>query len=287
MKRFIFYCIFIMIVNNLYAQAIGFNYPLDSIFLDYANKYEEKIYVVNVYRLGGVDFYSIRTEPCYDKRFVDKFFFYKKSLVLFAAMDSLDRSEYLNSDVCFNFKDTIIGFPSDFDGCYDPIGPYKCYTRINSHEFKEVKYYTDNPNYKFVKAEDEKGIHFEALNKALNEFINHFNMVVYEIRFGKVGKNIYVSFSGGPCYNTSKMDAYFYRNGHLVTLYFTDYVKDMNILDYNYITKFTGSIPKYKSFVRRGREWAVPPPPRYLILKGKGGSMRLKKYIPTDVYLWY
>lgn len=286
MKRFILFCLTVIAVNQLLAQTTGFNPPLDSIFLDYANKYNEDIYVVNVTRLGGVDFYSIRNEPYYDKRVVDKFFFYKKSLVLYTATDSLDRSEYLNSDVCFNFKDTIIGYPSEFDGFFDPMSPCLFFTPISPHKFIRAEYYTDNPNYKFEKAEDDRGIRWQALNKVLNEFINNFNRLIYEIRFGKVGKNIYVSLSAGSYYDKSKIDYYFYRNGHLVTLYFTDFVKDMNILDYNYITKFTSNIPKIRSIIRKGGEWGVPPPLRYLILKDKSG-MRLKKYRPTNVYLSY
>lgn len=91
MSKYLF-IIFLFFTTKAVSQSVGFKGALDSLFVEYANKYPSEIYVVNATRLGGVDLFSIRTEPAYDKQTVAKYFIYKRQLVVYTATDSIERS---------------------------------------------------------------------------------------------------------------------------------------------------------------------------------------------------
>lgn len=269
MTKFIFIITIFFVTTKAVAQSLGFKGSLDSIFVDYTNKYESKIYVVNATRLGGVDLFSIRTEPAYDKQTIDKYFIYKKRLVIYTTTDSIKRSEYINYKYCHNFKDTIYGYSSSFDGNYDPIAPSMFYVAISPQKMMKVEAYDEIPNLDIPKAVDRNGILFSSLNNLLNTFINNNYAYIYEIRFNRYEGKIYVSLATSEYYDRTKIDGYFFRNSHLVTLYFLETVKSLNLFDYNEIISFKGGINNYKSKIRKPIEWIYPYPVRFILKKNK------------------
>lgn len=227
-----------------------------------------KVILIFSYHIGNADLIEIHTSPIYEEYMTDGYFFLDSTLVTYFSFDSINREHIINTKLMNRYKGTIPGYESSSQVYYEPLS--EMYIIRNSNFIR----IDEDSMYDFTKASSGNMIRNKWMNDSLNHFINNHHSILYSLRFIKRHDNgkLYVIIRPETHYDKDKCDGYFYRDGHLITIYGARNLDGADIINKDSLIKIGDSagIPNFRNIPIPATRGVLPRPRIYeMITNGK------------------
>ena len=262
---------------------------LDSLLTQYIkmNTNNYRVIQLTFMEYGGIDFVMFNDRPDYDSRFIDGYFFKQGKLITYYSFDYKDRSSYIDFSQTRAFKDSISGYFDEAPKEDGPIvmsnyeNPYPKLYQLRSPQNIIERESIMIEDVKWDVAKGENAINCKELNMAINNYINRYWHRIYVVRFSEYDNHHYVSINGTFAYDPNMIDAYFFRNGHLVVLYDISHIPSLDYLKEKEIRSFKNSISNYRSAELYPEFMNISRPEKYEII-----SIEKLRRVPDSNPFW-
>ena len=198
----------------------------------------------------------------YDPDMIDGYYIYNGKLITYFQTDSLDRTHIVDTKVLKKYSGKIDGYRNVFQskGITEPI--QRAFFITNENRIVRIpKGFSLLSKRGYV---DTNVIKNTGLKKFLHNYIENAPSVLYELRFKQEKGKQYVIFRPMIFYDSSKLNGYFFWNGHLIVLY--DLKQSGDLLNKQNILH-SHTIPNYRSLLID--DWNFPYPIKLEIINDK------------------
>ena len=198
----------------------------------------------------------------YDPDMIDGYYIYNGKLITYFQTDSLDRTHIVDTKVLKKYSGKIDGYRNVFQskGITEPI--QRAFLITNENRIVRIpKGFSLLSKGGYV---DTNVIKNTGLKKFLHSYIENNPSVLFELRFKQEKGRQYVIFRPMIFYDSSKLNGYFFWNGHLIVLY--DLKQSGDLLNKQNILH-SHKIPNYRSLLID--DWNFPYPIKLEIINDK------------------
>lgn len=224
---------------------------------------EYNVIQIQVSKINNYNLLFITGLGAYDPDMIDGYYIYNGKLITYFQTDSLDRTHIVDTKVLKKYSGKIDGYRNVFQskGITEPI--QRAFLITNENRIVRIPkgFSLLSKGGRYV---DTNVIKNTGLKKFLHSYIENNPSVLFELRFKQEKGRQYVIFRPMIFYDSSKLNGYFFWNGHLIVLYNLkqsgDLLNKQNIL-HNH------TIPNYRSLLID--DWNFPYPIKLEIINDK------------------
>ena len=199
----------------------------------------------------------------YDPDMIDGYYIYNGKLITYFQTDILDRTHIVDTKILKKYSGNIDGYRNVFQskGITEPI--QRAFLITNENKIVRIPkgFSLLSKGGRYV---DTNVIKNTGLKKFLHNYIENNPSVLYELRFKQEKGKQYVIFRPMIFYDSSKLNGYFFWNGHLIVLY--DLKQSGDLLNKQNILH-SHKIPNYRSLLID--DWNFPYPIKLEIINDK------------------
>ena len=214
---------------------------------------EYNVIQIQVSKINSYNLLFITGLGAYDPDMIDGYYIYNRKLITYFQTDSLDRTHIVDTKVLKKYSGKIDGYRNVFQskGITEPI--QRAFFITNENRIVRIpKGFSLLSKGGYV---DTNVIKNTGLKKFLHNYIENAPSVLYELRFKQEKGKQYVIFRPMIFYDSSKLNGYFFWNGHLIVLY--DLKQSGDLLNKQNILH-SHKIPNYRSLLID--DWNFPYP---------------------------
>ena len=214
---------------------------------------EYNVIQIQVSEINNYNLLFITGLGAYDPDMIDGYYIYNRKLITYFQTDSLDRTHIVDTKVLKKYSGKIDGYRNVFQskGITEPI--QRAFFITNENRIVRIpKGFSLLSKGGYV---DTNVIKNTGLKKFLHNYIENAPSVLYELRFKQEKGKQYVIFRPMIFYDSSKLNGYFFWNGHLIVLY--DLKQSGDLLNKQNILH-SHKIPNYRSLLID--DWNFPYP---------------------------
>lgn len=214
---------------------------------------EYNVIQIQVSKINNYNLLFITGLGAYDPDMIDGYYIYNGKLITYFQTDSLDRTHIVDTKVLKKYSGKIDGYRNVFQskGITEPI--QRAFFITNENRIVRIpKGFSLLSKGGYV---DTNVIKNTGLKKFLHNYIENAPSVLYELRFKQEKGKQYVIFRPMIFYDSSKLNGYFFWNGHLIVLY--DLKQSGDLLNKQNILH-SHKIPNYRSLLID--DWNFPYP---------------------------
>ena len=224
---------------------------------------EYNVIQIQVSKINNYNLLFMTGLGAYDPDMIDGYYIYNGKLITYFQTDSLDRTHIVDTKVLKKYSGKIDGYRNVFQskGITEPI--QRAFLITNENKIVRIPKGLSllSKGRRYV---DTNVIKNTGLKKFLHSYIENAPSVLYELRFKQEKGRQYVIFRPMIFYDSSKLNGYFFWNGHLIVLYNLkqsgDLLNKQNILH-------SHTIPNYRSLLID--DWNFPYPIKLEIINDK------------------
>jgi len=224
---------------------------------------EYNVIQIQVSKINNYNLLFMTGLGAYDPDMIDGYYIYNGKLITYFQTDSLDRTHIVDTKVLKKYSGKIDGYRNVFQskGITEPI--QRAYLITNENKIARIPkgFSLLSKGGGYV---DTNVIKNTGLKKFLHSYIENNPSVLFELRFKQEKGRQYVIFRPMIFYDSSKLNGYFFWNGHLIVLYNLkqsgDLLNKQNILH-------SHTIPNYRSLLID--DWNFPYPIKLEIINDK------------------
>ena len=224
---------------------------------------EYNVIQIQVSKINNYNLLFMTGLGAYDPDMIDGYYIYNGKLITYFQTDSLDRTHIVDTKVLKKYSGKIDGYRNVFQskGITEPI--QRAFLITNENKIVRIP-----KGFSLLSkgggSVDTNVIKNTGLKKFLHNYIENAPSVLYELRFKQEKGRQYVIFRPMIFYDSSKLNGYFFWNGHLIVLYNLkesgDLLNKQNILH-------SHKIPNYRSLLID--DWNFPYPIKLEIINDK------------------
>lgn len=214
---------------------------------------EYNVIQIQVSKINNYNLLFMTGLGAYDPDMIDGYYIYNGKLITYFQTDSLDRTHIVDTKVLKKYSGKIDGYRNVFQskGITEPI--QRAFFITNENRIVRIpKGFSLLSKGGYV---DTNVIKNTGLKKFLHDYIENAPSVLYELRFKQEKGKQYVIFRPMIFYDSSKLNGYFFWNGHLIVLY--DLKQSGDLLNKQNILH-SHKIPNYRSLLID--DWNFPYP---------------------------
>ena len=214
---------------------------------------EYNVIQIQVSKINNYNLLFMTGLGAYDPDMIDGYYIYNGKLITYFQTDSLDRTHLVDTKVLKKYSGKIDGYRNVFQskGITEPI--QRAFFITNENRIVRIpKGFSLLSKGGYV---DTNVIKNTGLKKFLHNYIENAPSVLYELRFKQEKGKQYVIFRPMIFYDSSKLNGYFFWNGHLIVLY--DLKQSGDLLNKQNILH-SHKIPNYRSLLID--DWNFPYP---------------------------
>ena len=214
---------------------------------------EYNVIQIQVSEINNYNLLFMTGLDAYDPDMIDGYYIYNGKLITYFQTDSLDRTHIVDTKVLKKYSGKIDGYRNVFQskGITEPI--QRAFFITNENRIVRIpKGFSLLSKGGYV---DTNVIKNTGLKKFLHNYIENAPSVLYELRFKQEKGKQYVIFRPMIFYDSSKLNGYFFWNGHLIVLY--DLKQSGDLLNKQNILH-SHKIPNYRSLLID--DWNFPYP---------------------------
>ena len=214
---------------------------------------EYNVIQIQVSKINNYNLLFMTGLGAYDPDMIDGYYIYNGKLITYFQTDSLDRTHIVDTKVLKKYSGKIDGYRNVFQskGITEPI--QRAFFITNENRIVRIpKGFSLLSKRGYV---DTNVIKNTGLKKFLHNYIENAHSVLYELRFKQEQGKQYVIFRPMIFYDSSKLNGYFFWNGHLIVLY--DLKQSGDLLNKQNILH-SHKIPNYRSLLID--DWNFPYP---------------------------
>ena len=214
---------------------------------------EYNVIQIQVSKINNYNLLFMTGLGAYDPDMIDGYYIYNGKLITYFQTDSLDRTHIVDTKVLKKYSGKIDGYRNVFQskGITEPI--QRAFFITNENRIVRIpKGFSLLSKRGYV---DTNVIKNTGLKKFLHNYIENAPSVLYELRFKQEQGKQYVIFRPMIFYDSSKLNGYFFWNGHLIVLY--DLKQSGDLLNKQNILH-SHKIPNYRSLLID--DWNFPYP---------------------------
>ena len=214
---------------------------------------EYNVIQIQVSKINNYNLLFMTGLGAYDPDMIDGYYIYNGKLITYFQTDSLDRTHIVDTKVLRKYSGKIDGYRNVFQskGITEPI--QRAFFITNENRIVRIpKGFSLLSKGGYV---DTNVIKNTGLKKFLHNYIENAPSVLYELRFKQEKGKQYVIFRPMIFYDSSKLNGYFFWNGHLIVLY--DLKQSGDLLNKQNILH-SHKIPNYRSLLID--DWNFPYP---------------------------
>ena len=214
---------------------------------------EYNVIQIQVSKINNYNLLFMTGLGAYDPDMIDGYYIYNGKLITYFQTDSLDRTHIVDTKVLKKYSGKIDGYRNVFQskGITEPI--QRAFLITNENRIVRIpKGFSLLSKGGYV---DTNVIKNTGLKKFLHNYIENAPSVLYELRFKQEKGKQYVIFRPMIFYDSSKLNGYFFWNGHLIVLY--DLKQSGDLLNKQNILH-SHKIPNYRSLLID--DWNFPYP---------------------------
>lgn len=203
---------------------------------------EYNVIQIQVSKINNYNLLFMTGLGAYDPDMIDGYYIYNGKLITYFQTDSLDRTHIVDTKVLKKYSGKIDGYRNVFQskGITEPI--QRAFLITNENRIVRIpKGFSLLSKGGYV---DTNVIKNTGLKKFLHNYIENAPSVLYELRFKQEKGKQYVIFRPMIFYDSSKLNGYFFWNGHLIVLY--DLKQSGDLLNKQNILH-SHKIPNYRS----------------------------------------
>ena len=178
---------------------------------------EYNVIQIQVSKINNYNLLFMTGLGAYDPDMIDGYYIYNGKLITYFQTDSLDRTYIVDTKVLKKYSGNIDGYRNVFQskGITEPI--QRAFLITNENRIVRIpKGFSLLSKGGYV---DTNIIKNTGLKKFLHNYIENAPSVLYELRFKQEKGKQYVIFRPMIFYDSSKLNGYFFWNGHLIVLY--------------------------------------------------------------------
>ena len=178
---------------------------------------EYNVIQIQVSKINNYNLLFMTGLGAYDPDMIDGYYIYNGKLITYFQTDSLDRTHIVDTKVLKKYSGKIDGYRNVFQskGITEPI--QRAFLITNENRIVRIpKGFSLLSKGGYV---DTNVIKNAGLKKFLHNYIENAPSVLYELRFKQEKGKQYVIFRPMIFYDSSKLNGYFFWNGHLIVLY--------------------------------------------------------------------
>ena len=178
---------------------------------------EYNVIQIQVSKINNYNLLFMTGLGAYDPDMIDGYYIYNGKLITYFQTDSLDRTYIVDTKVLKKYSGKIDGYRNVFQskGITEPI--QRAFLITNENRIVRIpKGFSLLSKGGYV---DTNVIKNTGLKKFLHNYIENAPSVLYELRFKQEKGKQYVIFRPMIFYDSSKLNGYFFWNGHLIVLY--------------------------------------------------------------------
>ena len=178
---------------------------------------EYNVIQIQVSKINNYNLLFMTGLGAYDPDMIDGYYIYNGKLITYFQTDSLDRTYIVDTKVLKKYSGKIDGYRNVFQskGITEPI--QRAFLITNENRIVRIpKGFSLLSKGGYV---DTNVIKNAGLKKFLHNYIENAPSVLYELRFKQEKGKQYVIFRPMIFYDSSKLNRYFFWNGHLIVLY--------------------------------------------------------------------
>ena len=223
---------------------------------------EYNVIQIQVSKINNYNLLFMTGLGAYDPDMIDGYYIYNGKLITYFQTDSLDRTHIVDTKVLKKYSGKIDGYRNVFQskGITEPI--QRAFFITNENRIVRIpKGFSLLSKGGYV---DTNVIKNTGLKKFLHNYIENAPSVLYELRFKQEKGKQYVIFRPMIFYDSSKLNGYFFWNGHLIVLY--DLKQSGDLLNKQNILH-SHKIPNYRSLLID--DWDFPYPIKLEIINDK------------------
>ena len=205
---------------------------------------EYNVIQIQVSKINNYNLLFMTGLGAYDPDMIDGYYIYNGKLITYFQTDSLDRTHIVDTKVLKKYSGKIDGYRNVFQskGITEPI--QRAFLITNENRIVRIpKGFSLLSKGGYV---DTNVIKNTGLKKFLHNYIENAPSVLYELRFKQEKGKQYVIFRPMIFYDSSKLNGYFFWNGHLIVLY--DLKQSGDLLNKQNILH-SHKIPNYRSLL--------------------------------------
>ena len=214
---------------------------------------EYNVIQIQVSKINNYNLLFMTGLGAYDPDMIDGYYIYNGKLITYFQTDSLDRTHIVDTKVLKKYSGKIDGYRTVFQskGITEPI--QRAFFITNENRIVRIpKGFSLLSKGGYV---DTNIIKNTGLKKFLHNYIENAPSVLYELRFKQEKGKQYVIFRPMIFYDSSKLNGYFFWNGHLIVLY---NLKQSGDLLNKQKLLHSHTIPNYRSLLID--DWNFPYP---------------------------
>ena len=214
---------------------------------------EYNVIQIQVSKINNYNLLFMTGLGAYDPDMIDGYYIYNGKLITYFQTDSLDRTHIVDTKVLKKYSGKIDGYRNVFQskGITEPI--QRAFLITNENRIVRIpKGFSLLSKGGYV---DTNVIKNTGLKKFLHNYIENAPSVLYKLRFKQEKGKQYVIFRPMIFYDSSKLNGYFFWNGHLIVLY--DLKQSGDLLNKQNILH-SHKIPNYRSLLID--DWNFPYP---------------------------
>ena len=214
---------------------------------------EYNVIQIQVSKINNYNLLFMTGLGAYDPDMIDGYYIYNGKLITYFQTDNLDRTHIVDTKVLKKYSGKIDGYRNVFQskGITEPI--QRAFFITNENRIVRIpKGFSLLSKGGYV---DTNVIKNTGLKKFLHNYIENAPSVLYELRFKQEKGKQYVIFRPMIFYDSSKLNGYFFWNGHLIVLY--DLKQSGDLLNKQNILH-SHKIPNYRSLLID--DWNFPYP---------------------------
>ena len=214
---------------------------------------EYNVIQIQVSKINNYNLLFMTGLGAYDPDMIDGYYIYNGKLITYFQTDSLGRTHIVDTKVLKKYSGKIDGYRNVFQskGITEPI--QRAFFITNENRIVRIpKGFSLLSKGGYV---DTNVIKNTGLKKFLHNYIENAPSVLYELRFKQEKGKQYVIFRPMIFYDSSKLNGYFFWNGHLIVLY--DLKQSGDLLNKQNILH-SHKIPNYRSLLID--DWNFPYP---------------------------
>ena len=259
----VFVSVFFLALSGCTIKKEPFSPSLQYVLNQFSKEHPEyNVIQIQVSEINSYNLLFMTGLGAYDPDMIDGYYIYNGKLITYFQTDSLDRTHIVDTKVLKKYSGKIDGYRNVFQskGITEPI--QRAFLITNENKIVRIpKGFSLLSKGGYV---DTNVIKNTGLKKFLHNYIENAPSVLYELRFKQEQGKQYVIFRPMIFYDSSKLNGYFFWNGHLIVLY--DLKQSGYLLNKQNILH-SHKIPNYRSLLID--DWDFPYPIKLEIINDK------------------
>ena len=258
-----FVSVFLFVLSGCTIKKEPFSPSLQYVLNQFSKEHPEyNVIQIQVSEINSYNLLFMTGLGAYDPDMIDGYYIYNGKLITYFQTDSLDRTHIVDTKVLKKYSGKIDGYRNVFQskGITEPI--QRAFLITNENRIVRIpKGFSLLSKGGYV---DTNIIKNTGLKKFLHSYIENNPSVLFELRFKQEKGRQYVIFRPMIFYDSSKLNGYFFWNGHLIVLY--DLKQSGDLLNKQNILH-SHKIPNYRSLLID--DWNFPYPIKLEIINDK------------------